>query len=521
MMTKTPPRKISNYEIKPSSYVGSKSLLAIGTLIALASIAPLTFTFQSDKLNIKQQSQTHAIFRKAVVSSYKYDDGHQDDNDVSSSPRGGRKPRAIYILEPAYSLTKVQRVLQSTSSTSLRDNISKVGPSERRLVPSNIEGNSKDYRHQIMRGSQNEECQPWQEGKAILNCNVIHEFELGQLSSPSGRRMARGKLRSRREADGIGFVKYLSSGDWRDVWMLSHRNVVLDSSSSSLPSKKNEELAALKTLRYEHDFSDSNYVWHRRDALASERLSSSPYVVDIFAFCQNTAMFEYGAGGDIGERLWPYDEEVGQHIIANLSSWEKLEMAYQVACGIADIHDADEGTASIAHTNIKPSQFISVDGKWKVNNFNRCRFFGEYKEDKSGCGLEVGSNLGIFRATEEYAHEIETEKIDVYSMGNVFYAILSGAMPFEGIKTNTAQELVKNGNRKIPDEIEKSEDTATQAILAATKACWIQDPNARPPATAIRDELKSSMDRIQLRRQLRHQMREGRTLLLQRRRQSK
>ena len=114
--------------------------------------------------------------------------------------------------------------------------------------------------------------------------------------------------------------------------MLSHRNVMLDSSSSSLPSKKNEELAVLKTLWYEHDFSDRSYDRHRRDALASERLSSSPYVVDIFAFCQNTAVFEYGAGGDIGERLWPYDEEVGHHIIANLSSWEKLEMVYQVAC---------------------------------------------------------------------------------------------------------------------------------------------------------------------------------------------
>ena len=300
--------------------------------------------------------------------------------------------------------------------------------------------------------------------------------------------------------------------------------LVLDGSSSLLPSKKNEELAVIKKrLRNEHGISDKSYDRHCRASLASsERLSSSPYCSRL-AFCQNTAMFEYGVGGDIAEKLWPYDEEVGQHIIANLTSWEKLEMAYQVACGIADIHDAEEGgMASVAHTDIKPSQFIHINGKWKVNDFNRCRFLREYKEDKSVCGLEVGSNLGKFRAPEEYAHEIiQSEKIDVYSMGNVFYAILSGVMPFEGIKTATAQELVKNGKRpKIPDEIEKSEDTATHAILAATKACWIQDPNARPPATAIRDELKSAMDRIQLRRQLRHQMREGRTLLLQQHRQS-
>jgi hypothetical protein len=456
------------------------------------------------------------------------------DNMTSSSLPEGSKPRSIYVqIDPIFNddneimrlaeedeedqsnrykrlkpfhITKVRRISMSRLPYDIDEDIS--SSDQRSVSPypdddhyfRNIQkilghGNSRKYKH-LMRDSQDEDCQfkyEWQEG-AFPNCNVVHEYELGQLSRMLGR-MARRRLRLR-EGDGNDLVKYLSHGYWRDVWVLSHRNV--EKTLLKEGDDADEELTVLKTLRYEHDFSDRNYDRHRKDALASERLSSSPYVVDIFAFCQNTAVFEFGEGGDIDGKLWPYDEDEKVHLIAELTSWEKLDMAYQVACGIADIHDVEEdGIASIAHTDITPSQFIYIDGRWKVNDFNRCRFMREYTEDKSVCGFEVGSNPGKFRAPEEYAYEIETEKIDVYSMGNVFYAILSGLMPFEGIKQKKASQYVMEGKRpEIPDEVKESDDIAIQAILAATKACWTHDPKERPPAKKIRDELKSVMERI-------------------------
>ena len=462
------------------------------------------------------------------------DEEYYDNMTSSSLLPGGSKPRSIYVqieyngdhdneimrlaedededhsnrykrLKP-FHITKVRRISMSRLPYDIDEDIS--SSDQRSVSPypdddhyfRNIKkilghGNSRKYKH-LMRDSQDENCQfkyDWQEG-AFPNCNVVHEYELGQLSRMLGR-MARRQLRLR-EGDGNDLVKYLSHGYWRDVWVLSHRNA--EKSLLKEGDDADEELTVLKTLRYEHDFSDRNYDRHRKDALASERLSSSPYVVDIYAFCQNTAVFEFGEGGDIDGKLWPYDEDGKHHLIAELTSWEKLDMAYQVACGIADIHDVEEdGIASIAHTDITPSQFIYIDGRWKVNDFNRCRFMREYKEDKSVCGFEVGSNPGKFRAAEEYAYEIETEKIDVYSMGNVFYAILSGLMPFEGMKQKKASQYVMEGKRpEIPDEVKESDDIAIQAILAATKACWTLDPKERPPAKKIRDELKSVMERI-------------------------
>lgn len=44
--------------------------------------------------------------------------------------------------------------------------------------------------------------------------------------------------------------------------------------------------------------------------------------------------------------------------------------------------------------DITPSQFIFIDGKWKMNDFNRCRFMRVSKEDNSPCGFRVGANPG-------------------------------------------------------------------------------------------------------------------------------
>ena len=465
------------------------------------------------------------LTKKKIVRD---EEGGEYDNklSLSLSTSGGNKPRVIYVqLEPIhnqsgnydrekeregnengdhrYRHSHAFRLTKVTKISTLHYDTDEVSPSEGLVSPypdddnyfeeiEKMKRNSRKY-NRMMRDSADEDCHfkyNWQEG-AFPNCNVVHEFELGQANRMLGR-MARKRLRLR-EGDGNDLVQYLSHGYWRDVWVLSHR---LGPEGTQL--KETEEHTVLKTLRYEHDFTDRNYDRHRKDALASERLSGSPYVVDIFAFCQNTAVFEYGAGGDIDGKLWPYDEEEEQHVTAEFSSWEKLDMAYQVARGIADMHDVEEdGIASIAHTDVTPSQFIYIDGKWKLNDFNRCRFMREYKKDKEVCGFEVGSNPGKFRSPEEYAYEVETEKIDVYSMGNVFYAIVSGTMPFEGEKQEKAKKNVMQGKRpKIPSEIKESDDIAIQAILTAPEACWKQDPKDRPPATEIRDELKSVMDRI-------------------------
>jgi hypothetical protein len=103
-------------------------------------------------------------------------------------------------------------------------------------------------------------------------------------------------------------VDLAAHGYWRDVW--------------TAREEATGELRILKTLRYNHSFTTVNYERHRRDAMAMERLTSSLYVVDIYAYCSNSGMFEYGNGGDMMDALWP----PGNNQTSNLTGVDKLSI---------------------------------------------------------------------------------------------------------------------------------------------------------------------------------------------------
>ena len=182
--------------------------------------------------------------------------------------------------------------------------------------------NSKKYRHHAREPLTTGTCiakHEWQKD-AYPNCNILHEFELGALTSMYGRMMREGL--NVREGDGDEQMRYWSHGFWRDVWLVS--KAITTSTITTSPNK--EEITVLKTLRYNHDFTDRNYDRHRKDALASMRLSNSPNVVDIYAYCSNSAIFEYGDGGDVDEKLFPWDSKAKKYYVAELSSLEKIDI---------------------------------------------------------------------------------------------------------------------------------------------------------------------------------------------------
>jgi hypothetical protein len=157
----------------------------------------------------------------------------------------------------------------------------------------------------------------WQRG-AFPVCNILHEYFLGQSSQDLRRNYGEGEE----------IVTHLANGYWRDVWLLSKAltdfTPSFDNDTSLLSYR--EEKTVLKTLRYEHDFTDRNYDRHRKDALSSERLSKSPNVVDIFAYCSDSAVFEYGEGGDIDSKLWQWNDEERSYDVRSITSFEKIDI---------------------------------------------------------------------------------------------------------------------------------------------------------------------------------------------------
>ena len=86
--------------------------------------------------------------------------------------------------------------------------------------------------------------------------------------------------------------------------------------------------------------------------------------------------------------------------------------ATQAAMGLASVHNIDvEGRPSVAHTDISPSQYIRVNGVYKLNDFNRARFLRYSETNHTICPFYVGHNAGKNRAPEEYKYGPETEKV--------------------------------------------------------------------------------------------------------------
>ena len=282
--------------------------------------------------------------------------------------------------------------------------------------------NSRDYRTGRAEEFETDECKAqyqWQK-RSYPTCNHLFEQDLTHLESVTPERTET--------------VRILAHGYWRDVWKVQD-------------GKDNRMV--LKTMRYEHDFQERNYDRHRRDAVAMEQLTSSRWVMNIYGYCGNSGLFEFADGGSLDDSIFSEDED-------KWSSSETLIVAYQVASGVAAVHNhPKEGIAAIAHTDITTSQFVHVGsaGVYKLNDFNRCRFIRWDTKRNASCPFHVRNNPGNFRSPEEYAYEDESEKIDVYSMGNVFYSLLTGQWPFEKLpKSSKAAHLVKHGHRpEIPD----------------------------------------------------------------------
>jgi hypothetical protein len=133
---------------------------------------------------------------------------------------------------------------------------------------------SRKYRHSQAEQFETDSCSAqykWQKS-FYPTCNYLMEQDIAQLGASS---------------DQESYSRYLAHGYWRDVWKVVNK----------------EQEAVLKTIRYEHDYTERNYDRHRRDAVAMERLTASIHILDIYAFCGHSSIAELGGGGSLQDAI--------------------------------------------------------------------------------------------------------------------------------------------------------------------------------------------------------------------------
>ena len=156
---------------------------------------------------------------------------------------------------------------------------------------------SNDYRTRARDVLETEHCKAqysWQMDSKPT-CNTVHE--VGMRLDSSFPLLSLG-----------GSVDLVNNGYWRDVWIME---AITRSSNNSQPEQV--ETVVLKTQRAEHEFSIRNMDRNRRDAMAMEHLTKSPWILDIYGFCGSSSISEYASNGSIHDAIFEDDEQLSVH----------------------------------------------------------------------------------------------------------------------------------------------------------------------------------------------------------------
>ena len=84
--------------------------------------------------------------------------------------------------------------------------------------------------------------------------------------------------------------------------------------------------------------------------------------------------------------------------------------------------------------------------------------------------------------------------MDIYSLGNIFYMLLTQKWPWEELKGEEAMKQVEAGKRPhVPKSIRNSTDPVDKILMEALSMAHKQDPKERATARQIETLLKGKL----------------------------
>ena len=146
------------------------------------------------------------------------------------------------------------------------------------------------------------DCKPMKEWQtqSFPVCNTIHELQTTQ------------------------HLQYLGAGGWRYTFAHEqHPDLVMK----------------LFTLEDDYDYDPRSYEIHRVDALVSERLTSSDYIMDVYGYCALTSLYER-ATTTLSKVAHATTSPDGT-LVSPLTISQKIRYSYQVAHAMSDLHGFD------------------------------------------------------------------------------------------------------------------------------------------------------------------------------------
>ncbi|KAG7364549.1 protein kinase domain containing protein [Nitzschia inconspicua] len=287
-------------------------------------------------------------------------------------------------------------------------------------------------------------------------------------------------------------VKYLSEGAYRQVLIMHHH------------FEKREEKIIVKDIQYDHDFEVEGFEFVRMDAMVAERLSASPRIYDIYGFCGVGIISEFFSHGDLeniaipGEGIPDPDHDTKPLKSYNeLTGTQKLIISLQMAEAVADLHGFPGGV--IVHQDIQLSQFLFNNAANKIilNDFNRAEFMLWDDEHQQYCKYTEGKGHGDWRSPEEFYDDPLDEKIDVFSLGNNMYSLLTGLWVFYDSKDDQeTRKRVTGGEKPWIDPRYIDGDPAESKLAQIIPRCFEYFPEKRPSVFQLVEWLSEAVKEV-------------------------
>ena len=121
---------------------------------------------------------------------------------------------------------------------------------------------------------------------------------------------------------------------------------------------------------------------------------------------------------------------------------EALDITIQICEGLKNAHEKN-----IVHRDIKPANiYITKDGIVKILDFGLAKIKGETHLTKAGSTLGTTA----YMSPEQAKGESVDQRTDIWSLGVVFYQMISGKLPFKG---EYDQAIIYSILNKSPEEL--------------------------------------------------------------------
>ena len=235
---------------------------------------------------------------------------------------------------------------------------------------------------------------------------------------------------------------------------------------------------AIKILRGDLSNDEKFVRRFQREALSASSLSH-PNIVEMYDVGEDNGLYyiimEYVEGKTLKQLL----KKRG-----SLTLSEAIDIMVQLTDGMAHAHDS-----YIIHRDLKPQNImIQDDGQIKITDFGIAMALNSTQL------TQTNSVMGSvhYLPPEQASGKGSTTKSDIYSMGIIFYELLTGKLPFKG--ENAVEIALKQMRDPIPSLKEDNPNIPQSIENIILKATAKNPKNRYEDAKSMHDDLLTALD---------------------------